>query len=664
MQCNRLVRWVLLPAALAGLAAQAQNHRTPQDVETPLAVEHPDCALFGPQREAFLAATKENYSRGTLTAAVGRYLPAYRTASSGKTAMADNAAGPQGLIDKYLFQAMQDAGVAPADRTNDFEFIRRITLDLAGRIPTAIAVQTFVNDNSPDKRSRLIDTLLASPEWVDKWTMYYGDLFKNSASKQQVQLTAEGRNAFYKWIKASLVANKPYDQMARDIIAAPGTNTWDPADGASNWMVGGRVTGGPLQDTQDQLTSNVAETFLGLANLNCVLCHNGRGHLDNVNLWAKGLSRYQAWQVAAFESKVPNFTTVRPDPKNQNSYYWTWKDNQTTDYALGSTSGNRPARAYVGTTKAVSPVYIFNGNTPQKGEDYRTAFAREVTGDFQFARATVNYLWKEFCGRGSVEPANQFDLARLDPDNPPTDPDPNEPTKTWALQPSNPRLLNALAQNFIDSGYDVKALMRQMVNSNAYQLSSRYGDNWTPQWEPLFARKLVRRLWAEEVHDAVTQATGVPALYKVYLGQDPTDVTGGTVTIAQAMQLPETASRGANTPVNAFLDVFIRGNRDDLARRGEGSLSQALDLMNDPFVMNRVRTATSGSASLLNRLLASGAADNQLVSSLYINVLSRYPTDGEVATAVTGMQRAPNRKAGAEDLLWSLLNKVDFIFNY
>ena len=111
--------------------------------------------------------------------------------------------------------------------------------------------------------------------------MYYGDLFKNSSYKQQVNLNNEGRNAFYKWIKDSLANAKPYDQMAREMIAAPGGNTWDPRAGAANWIVGGRVTGGPLQDTQDQQMANVAETFLGLANLNCLLCHNGRGHLDH-----------------------------------------------------------------------------------------------------------------------------------------------------------------------------------------------------------------------------------------------------------------------------------------------------------------------------------------------------------------------------------------------
>src|SRR5581483_11130456 len=111
----------------------------------------------------------------------------------------------------------------------------------------------------------------------------------------------------------------------------------------------------------------------------------------------------------------------------------------------------------------VPPQYIFNGDTPKAGESYRAALARNVTGDFQFARAAVNYLWAQFFGRGIVDPPDTFDPLRLDPNNPPPDP--------WTLQPSNPALLNSLAQHFIDSGYNLKAVMREIANSDTYQLS-------------------------------------------------------------------------------------------------------------------------------------------------------------------------------------------------
>lgn len=643
----------------SGATLGAQVASPERDNERQYLVEHAECSLFGPQRESFLAAQKENYRLSALTTRIANLLPA----PSGRHPMPASGAQPDpsagqssNLIDRYLFQAMQDAGVVPADSINDFEFIRRVTLDLTGRIPTAEAVMRFVADVSPNKRSSLIDNLLKQPEWTDKWTMYYGDLLKNTANKQSMGtiLNPEGRNAFYKWIKDSLSNNKPYNQMAQEIISARGTNTWNPEQGAANWIVLGRVTGGPVQDTQDQLTANVAETFLGLGNLNCLLCHNGRGHLDTLNLWGAQTSRYQAWQMAAFLAHTPVPTIVRPDSTKPNSYYWTVADTMRGDYQLGSTSGNRPARTPVGTQRAVAPSYIFSGDAPGNGENYRDALARFVTSDFQFARASVNYIWQQFFGRGIVEPANQFDLARLDPANPPPDP--------WTLQPSNPALLNALAQYFIDSGYDVKSLMRLITNSQAYQLSSRYNGDWNPQNEPLFARKLVRRLWAEEIHDSIAQSSGVPATYRLYLGQDPNDVPGGTVALNWAMQLPETNSRFlAGVGSNAFLDAFLRGNRDDTSRRGEGSLSQALNLMNDTFVMSRIRTANAGPNGLINRSLA--LTNEQLVSTLYINVLSRYPTDAEKSAAYQALQSG-DRRQKAEDLLWSLYNKVDFIFNY
>ena len=155
----------------------------------------------------------------------------------------------------------------------------------------------------------------------------------------------------------------------------------------------------------------------------------------------------------------------------------------------------------------VAPQYIFNGDTPRSGENYRVALARNITGDFQFARATVNYMWAQFFGRGIVDPPDTFDPARLDPDNPPPAP--------WTLQPTNAALLNALAQHFVDCGYNLKALMREIVNSDTYQLSSRYNGQWNAAWEPYFARKFVRRLWAEEVHDAVAQSSGTMPSYSM-----------------------------------------------------------------------------------------------------------------------------------------------------
>ncbi len=618
-----------------------------EELKEELKVDHSDCDFFGPQRHKYTAAEwRDRFRWSVLTEEVTRQLPpvdppAEGIVPGGSRTNSFQQLGELGTIDRHLLEAMRAAGVAPAERTGDFEFIRRVTLDLTGRLPLGERVQQFVADVRPDKRARLVEELLQKPEWVDKWTMFFGDLLKNTANTSQVARYAQGRDAFYRWMRDSLAANKRYDRMVTELITATGTNSYE--QGELNWLVGGRVTGGPNQDIFDQQAANVAETFLGVSHMNCILCHDGRRHLDTLSLWGKGATRMESWQLSAFLSRTSErriAVGTMPQP-----YYWTVEDNTQfrTDYALNTTTGNRPPRAAVGTIRNVAPAYPFSGGRPTAGENYRAVLAREVTGDLQFARATVNYLWKEFFTKALVEPVNQFDLARLDPDNPPPEP--------WTLQASHPRLLNELAREFAQGGFDLKALMRQMVNSDAYQLSSRYNGAWNLSWERLFARKLVRRLWAEEIHDAVVSSSGIPASYPI----------PNFATVGWAMQVPE--PRGLpRGDIASFLDSFMRGNREDEERRSEGSAAQALNLMNDGFVMTRTRSSGSGAtASLVRRVL--DYTDEQLVQALFLAVLSRYPNEAEKAVAYANL-RSGNRQQKAEDLLWSLYNKVDFLFNY
>ena len=345
------------------------------------------------------------------------------------------------------------------------------------------------------------------------------------------------------------------------------------------------------------------------------------------------------------------------NPQNNNLYYWGLQK-YTTDYQLGSTTGNRPARTYVGTgtsaVKVVAPAYLFGGGTPNGGEDYRTALARLVTADPQFARATVNYMWAQMFGRGIVDPVDQFDPARLDASHPPPAP--------WTLQPSNPALLDALTRHFIASGFDLKALQRELTNSETYQLSSTYNGTWDVANEKYFARKFVRRLWSEELHDAVIQATGVIPSYNVggfssasttYSVNSP-----GFGLVSFAMQLPDVVGMPGGG-VTTFLDTFLRGDRDTNPRRQDGSILQALDMMNDTFVESRVKSTVM--AGLLAKNI--NLPNPQLVNILYLNVLSRKPTDTEMNTAVQKLTSGV-RATAAEDLFWALFNKVDFIFNY
>src|SRR5581483_886242 len=246
------------------------------------------------------------------------------------------------------------------------------------------------------------------------------------------------------------------------------------------------------------------------------------------------------------------------------------------------------------------------------------------------ARATVNYMWAYFFGVGMVDPPDTFDPLRLDPNNPPPAP--------WTLQASNPQLLNALAQDFVNHQYDLQWVMRTITNSQAYQLSSRYNGAYNSAWDTLYARHFVRRLWSEELHDAIAQSSNIIPSYVV--------ASNGTLT--QAMQFPEPLNTpSAGNPVTPFLDAFLRGNRDDEVRIGDGSISQALDLMNDAFVMSRIKSNGPSTSLLVQNL---NLPDSQLVNTLFMAVLSRPPNSQELSAALRQLATG-TRSQQAENLL-------------
>jgi hypothetical protein len=667
----------MLMSTLVTAQSGAPQMRSPhEDVSS---VEHPDCTYFSTQRDKSLPVG----TRSRLTTRVVGMLgtePSSTRHASGLTPIGGNSSNAgqtdqMGTIDKYIFQGLAQAGVAPAPPTTDYEFIRRVTLDLTGRIPTVAAVNAFVTDTTPTKRAVLIDQLLASPQWVDKWTMYFGDMYQNVDQTTQTRRYVEGRNAFYIWIKSNLAANTPYNQMAAALIghnsAASTLAESTFTKGELNWMIGGYVTGAgiPAQDTYDQQAANIADTFLGITHQNCLLCHSGAGHLTSLSLWGGQQTRYQGWQFASFIART-NTTSSAALAQPDTDRPWLLSDTGAKDYQLNTTTGNRPARQPSatpdGTDTTVAPVYNYT-NPPQKpnpGEDYRAALARFITNDFQFARATVNYIWADMFSMGIVDPPDTFDPDRLDPFNPPPAP--------WTLQPSNPMLLNALATDFINSGYDLKALMREIANSRTYQLSSRYNGTWNDAWEPLFARKLVRRLTAEEIHDAISQSSNVFTSYVASTTVNGTVISvgpggiGDTTPFLYAMQYPDTAETGSGADVG-FLDDFLRGNRKDILRSGDSSSTQALDLMNSSVVMTRVRaTGTGATGTLLAQNIALPA--NTMVNNLFMAVLSRPPTTAEMTLALANLANfkadGTTQAMEATNLLWTLYNKVDFIFNY
>lgn len=631
-------------------------------------IADPICTFFGADHDKFVRASLKAVGRSPnfhpmsdLTLGVRKTMDAYippgtPTSTFGANHTADS-------IDSYIYADFQANSITPAPLTTDWEFVRRVTLDLTGRIPTPTAVLNFVNDQTPDKRAKYIDTLLASSAWVDKWTMFYGDLFQNTDNRPSTGLRRfpGGRNAFYQYIHDSLLNAKPYNQMASELISTQDTDSY--TDGAINYLIGAVVTNGaPAQDTYDAMTAQVADEFLGMTHVNCVLCHNGRGHLDTVSLWGSNVTRYQAWQLSGYMSHTAT-ARVNYDSTNNNVYYWSLLPNpKATDYAMNTTTGNRPARVAPAGCKSgqpcyyVPPQYIFNSDAPHSGEDYRAAFARSVTNDFQFARAAVNYVWAEMFGMGIVDPPDTFDPARLDPNNPPPSP--------WTLQPTNARLLNALATHFIASKYDVRALMREIANSQTYQLSSRYSGTWNVTYENYFARKFVRRLWSEEVLDAINQSSGVITNFATN-GFTDNSTTPNYAVPQYAMQLPDTITVPNDGNTRNFLDAFLRGNRDDQQRKQDGSILQALNLMNNPLMEQKWASTGAAASPLLTQNV--GKDNATLINTFYLTILSRYPSPSEMTTAtgiLTAATTSTARTQAVQDMMWALYNKVDFVFNY
>ena len=397
-----------------------------------------------------------------------------------------------------------------------------------------------------------------------------------------------------------------------------------------------------------------------------MLCHDGEGHLEGLSLWGTGAKRLEAWQLAAFFSDIPRLPSWRlargQDGIRIVGRYYTIDDldfeereqsrfgDTAGDYLAQTQGGNRPDRLH--SEEYVQPRYPFEGTVVvDPGSRLREQLGTSLTADPQFARAAVNYIWKEFFSRGLVEPADQFDLDRIDPGAPP-------PTG-WDLQPSHPHLLDWLGNGFRSNGFDLKWLMREITTSQTYQLSSRYDGAFNPEYEKYFVRHQVKRLTGEQIHDSLITATGRPVGYRISRNLER---------VQYAMQFPDVNGMPIGDSeraldVRALLRAFLPGDREATPRSGDGSPLQALNLMNNRFFVNRI--GPNASSGTLFESLA--MEDQPLVTNLYLSVLSRYPTEKETAHAVAYLNDATDgieSRDRAVDLMWALLNKTEFYTNY
>src|SRR6266566_2206327 len=582
-----------------------------------------------------------------------RILKMSRSARAAAVAAVAAESLPQrNFIDQEIFGKLIQMNVPAAQLSTDAEFLRRVTLDLTGRIPSSDDIRAFLADTTPNKRDAVIDKLLYSKEASDRWSMWLGDLLQNTATLNSVVFNRniQGRNVFFAYLQDAVYNEKSFTDIATDVITGHGNN-YILGNGAANFPMAGSTSMGPIQDTYDTMLVRAASTFLGLTYYDCLLCHNGRGHLDQINLWAASTNRADAQMMAAFfaRTRFTRYPENNPPPGVAPSYMFNSyevSDAAAGTYDLNTTYGNRPNRTKIGTVVNLTPSYRATGAVP-KDTNWRAAFAQNVVNDPLFSINLANRLWKQMFNLGLIDPVDTIDPARLDAANPPPDP--------WTLQPTHPVLLDKLAKAFADGGYQLRPFLKLLVESTAYQLSSGYEGDWSPDYIPLFARHYPRRMEGEEVHDAIAKATAI-------LGSYSMQYMDGTM--AWAMQLPEPLEPRKNEGnANVFMSTFFRGNRDNQQRSQAGSIQQQLYLMNDQFVTNRVKVASSPKLKAMTAI----AKDSDLIDEAFLTFLSRYPTDYERSKALAFLAKANTaalRSTAVEDLAWVCINKVDFLFSY
>ena len=502
------------------------------------------------------------------------------------------------FIDVLVLKKLEALHIPPSPQCTDAEFIRRAYLDAAGILPTPEEVTTFLADTRDKKRSALIDALLARPEFVDYWSYKWSDLLLISSRK----LPQPAVRSFYHFVRASVADNMPWDQFARAILTAQGSNL---QNGPANYFV--------LHKEVTALTETTALTFMGTS-ITCARCHN-----HPLEKWTQD----QYWSMANLFSQVSIKNGDRPGEVTVQS--------QPTGDVL------HPRRGIP------MPAAPLDGKEAAPTQDRRRFFADWLTAPDNrfFARAVVNRVWRNFMGRGLVEAED--DLRQTNP-------------------PSNEELLDALAQDFISHRYDLKQLMRTIMNSATYQRSSvSLPENKTD--DRFYARYLIRRLPAEVVLDAYSAITKVPTAFtKIQVGSSGGD--SATVDYpfgTRALQLPDTQL------VSQFLDAFGRPERGQTCsceRQQDSSVAQALHLNNGQTLNAKLRDKKSR----VEEWLTEKIGDQEAIRRLYVLALCREPTPEErkhftlMLAEAAGDNRTTRREA-LEDLFWAVLTGREFLFN-
>ncbi len=496
-------------------------------------------------------------------------------------------------IDDLVLAKLKALNIAPSGPASDATFIRRAYLDAAGILPTSEEVENFLADKSPDKRAKLIDALLERDEFVDYWTYKWSDLLLVSSRK----LRTNSMWSFYNWIRDSVKQNKPWNKFAYEIFTSSGDTR---QNGALNYYV--------LHKDPIDLTETATQAFMG-NRITCARCHNHplekwtqKQYYEMVNLFAR---------VGLKNGSGPGDIVV---------------------YAKASGDVNHPRLL-----KPLPPTPL--DGTPMAldaTDDRRVHFADWLTSpkNVYFSRSLVNRVWANFMGRGLVESVD--DVRATNP-------------------ASNEELFAALSNDFVKSGYDVKRLIRTIMNSGVYQVSA--DANAANQMDTrYYSRYFVKRLPAEVLLDVMSQVTGVPTRF------------GGYPVGTRALQLPDVQVQ------SQFLSSFGRPKRiicDAGERSSEPNIAQALHVINGE-TLNKKLSDANGYAALAVKL---GLSDSRILDHLFLSAFSRYPTESEKqpmlemltkARATTGSPevRIEAHRHALEDMMWAMLTSKEFLFNY
>jgi len=485
------------------------------------------------------------------------------------------------FIDGLVWSKLKKLNILPSDAADDADFLRRVYLDIIGTLPTAAEARRFLSDNAAGKRARLVDELLSRPEYADFWALKWADLLR----VERQALGHKRAYAYYRWLRDSLAADKPYDQMVREIVTAEG-----PLDqvGPANFY--------KVVPKAGEAASTLAQVFLGVR-IACAECHH---------------HPFDRWTQTDYFGMQAFFTQVNVKNVGRGDALMVAGNPQTKHPRTGATV----------------VAHALGTAMPKEAPegDRRTILAAWLTaGDNSwFARNLVNRYWAHFLGRGLVEPVDDVRAT-----NPPT----------------NPELLDALAKQFVADKFDLKKLIKAIATSRVYQLSTKPNAT-NEQDEQNYSRALFRRVDAEVLLDMVSGVTGVP---EKFAGLPPG---------YRAIQLWD-----SKVP-HYFLKVFGRPMRVtacECERNQAPSVSQVLHLLNAPEIQAKL----SHEGGAVARLEKSLRSDDALVDEMYLTFYSRFPTAQERALAMDFLRRDPNRRRqAAEDLAWSLLNSLEFVFNH